>query len=77
LERRRRGDCCFAAIAHSRFRHIGQPCFDLTPRPLLTQHQNAVPIQADDVERVLAEINADDGDRAENLGYGVLLVWCL
>jgi hypothetical protein len=24
---------------------------------------------------VLAEINADDDDRAENLGHGVLLVW--
>jgi hypothetical protein len=27
------------------------------------------------VERVLADINADDGDRVENLGHGVLLVW--
>ena len=32
-------------------------------------------IQADDVERVLADINAEDGDCVENLGHGVLLVW--
>jgi hypothetical protein len=34
-----------------------------------------VSIQADDVKRVFADINADDGDRAEKLGRGVLLVW--
>ena len=56
-------------------RHIGQPCLDLTSRPFLTQHQGAVPIQADDVERVLADIDADDGDRAESLGHDVLLIW--
>jgi hypothetical protein len=38
---------------------IGESCFDLISRPLLTQHDGAVPIQADDVERVLADINAD------------------
>jgi len=36
----------------------------------------AVPIQADDVERVLADINADDGNCADNLGHGALLVCC-
>jgi len=45
--------------------------FRLTSRPLLTQHQGAVPIQTDDMERVLANINADDGDLAQNLGHGV------
>ena len=48
--------------------------FRLTSRPLLTQHQRAVLIQADNVERVLADINANDGDGAENLRH-VLLVW--
>jgi hypothetical protein len=32
-------------------------------------------IQADDMERVLADIDADDGDSAENLGHDGLLVW--
>src|SRR4029079_19470515 len=57
-------------------RRIGQPRLDLTSRPLLTQHDSAVPIQADDVERVLADINADDGNCADNLGHGALLVCC-
>jgi len=55
--------------------YIGQPRLDLTSRLLLTQHDNAVHILADDVERVLVDINADDGDRTEILGHGVLLVW--
>ncbi len=49
--------------------------FDLTSRPLLTQHDGAVPIQADDVERVLADINADDGTVLRIWDHGVLLVW--
>jgi hypothetical protein len=27
------------------------------------------------VKRIFANINADDGDRAEKLGHGVLLGW--
>jgi hypothetical protein len=41
----------------------------------LTQYRGAVSVEADDVERVLADIDANDGDRAANLGHGVLLVW--
>src|SRR5204862_7220997 len=42
-------------------RHIRQPRFDLTTRPLLTQHNSAAIIQPDDVERVLTDIDADHG----------------
>jgi hypothetical protein len=31
-------------------RHIGQPCFDLATRPLLTQHNGAAIILADHME---------------------------
>jgi hypothetical protein len=43
-------------------RHIGKPCFDLAARPLLAQHDCTTRIQADHVERVLADINANYSD---------------
>jgi hypothetical protein len=50
--------------------------FHLATRPLLAQHQGSTPILADDVERILADIDADHGDFAvESLGHGVLLVF--
>ena len=42
--------------------HIGKPCFHLATRPLLAQHDCAAIIEADDVERVLADIDADYGN---------------
>ena len=36
---------------------IGKPALDLTARPLLTQDDRAPLIKADDVERVLANVN--------------------
>jgi hypothetical protein len=69
-----RPDACLHADQARR--HIGQPCFDLTTRPLLTQHNSAAIIQADYVERVFTDINADHGNCAiEILGHGVLLVF--
>jgi hypothetical protein len=57
-------------------RHIGEPCLNLAPRPLLTQYDCTAFIQADNVERVLADINADYGNRsAEILRHGVLLIF--
>src|SRR5262245_43399927 len=51
--------------------HIGKPCLHLAPRPLLPQHDCATLIEADDVERVLADIDADHGDRiAKLLSHG-------
>src|SRR5262245_21480538 len=47
--------------------HIGKPCLHLAPRPLLPQHDCATLIEADDVERVLADIDADLGDRTAKL----------
>ena len=56
--------------------HVGKPCPHLVARPLLTQHNCAAIIEAGDVERVLANIDADHGDCAlELLGHGVLLVF--
>lgn len=43
-------------------RHIGEPHFHLATRPLLPQHHGAACIVAHDVERVLADIDADHGD---------------
>jgi hypothetical protein len=36
----------------------------LAARPLLPQHQGSAPILADEVERVLADIDADHSDFA-------------
>ena len=56
--------------------HIGKPCFYLATRPLLTQHDRTALIEANDVERVLADIDADYGDCVvEFLRHGVLLVF--
>jgi hypothetical protein len=41
---------------------MAKPRFHLAPRPLLPQHDGAAPIQVNDVERVLADVDADDGD---------------
>src|SRR5262245_17744896 len=53
---------------HQAWRHIGKPCFHLTARPLLTQHNRTLSIVADDMERVLSNIYADHGNR----GHGPL-----
>src|SRR5437899_2556716 len=55
-------------------RYIGEPRFHLATRPLLPQHDGAARIVAHDVERVLADIDADHGDRGIGcLRHGVLL----
>jgi len=52
---------------------VGQSRLDLTARPLLPQHDRTTLVMADDVERVLADIDADNGDHAVLiLGHGVL-----
>ena len=57
-------------------RHGGKPCSHLAARPFLAQHDRATSIEAHDVERVLANINADHGDsRVEFLRHGALLVF--
>ena len=58
-------------------RYIGEPRFHLATRPLLPQHDGAARIVAHDVERVLADIDADHGDRGIGccLRHGVLLVF--
>src|SRR5262249_48937567 len=53
---------------------VGKPRFHLAARPFLPQHDPAAPILANEVERVLADIDADHGDFAiEFLRHGVLL----
>jgi len=57
-------------------RYIGEPRFHLATRPLLPQHDGAARIVAHDVERVLADIDADHGDRGIGcLRHGALLVF--
>src|SRR5467141_4568679 len=57
-------------------RYIGEPRFHLATRPLLPQHDGAARIVAHDVERVLADVDADHGDRGIGcLRHGVLRVF--
>ena len=44
--------------------HIGEARFHLAARPFLPQHERTTPILADDVERVLADIDSDHSDCA-------------
>src|SRR4051812_27107670 len=54
-------------------RQVAKPGFHLATRPLLSQHQGSTAILANQMERVLADIDADDGDFATVfLGHGVL-----
>ena len=56
--------------------HVGKARFHLATRPLLPQHNCTAPIEANDVECVLANIDADYGDcGVEDLRHGVLLVF--
>src|SRR5262249_17306213 len=48
-------------------RQVGEPRFHLAARPLLPQHDCAALVVAHDVERVLADIDADHGDCAVEL----------
>jgi hypothetical protein len=43
-------------------RHVREPRFCLAPRPLLSQHDRAALIDADNVERILANIDAHYGN---------------
>src|SRR5262249_16605566 len=52
---------------HEAWRHIGKPCFHLPARPLLSQHNRTLSIVADDMERVLTNINANHGNRGPGL----------
>jgi FAD dependent oxidoreductase len=55
--------------------HVGKACFNLATRPLLTQHDRTAAIEADDVERVLANIDTDYSDGVvEIVRHSVLLV---
>jgi hypothetical protein len=55
---------------------IGKPRFHLATRPLLPQRDGAARIVAHDVERVLANIDADHSDCTVGLlRHGVLLVF--
>src|SRR5664279_976265 len=49
--------------ADQAWRHVGKTCFYLATRPLLTQHNRSALILANNMEPVLADIDADHGDR--------------
>jgi hypothetical protein len=53
--------CLWDPIRH--FGSCGGPRFDLPARTLLAQHDCAASIEADDVERILANIDAHRGNR--------------
>ena len=55
---------------------LAKRALHLATRPFLTQHDGTTLIVAYDVERVLADIDANHGDcSVECLGHGVLLVF--
>ena len=55
-----RPDACLHADETGR--QVGKPRLDLTARPFLAQHDRTALVMADDVERVLADVDADHGD---------------
>src|SRR5262249_28871316 len=67
--------CADASLHANQARlQVGEPGFHLATGALLPQHQGSAAILANEVERVLADIDADYGDFAiEFLGHGVLL----
>jgi hypothetical protein len=57
------------------WRHVGKARLDLVTRRLLPQNHGTTLVVAYNVERVLADIDADHGDCAlELLGQGTLLL---
>src|SRR5260370_36807541 len=42
--------------------HVREPCFDLAARPPLPQHDRAASGEADDMKRVLADVEAPRGN---------------
>src|SRR6516225_3436948 len=57
-------------------RQVGKSRLDLATRPFLPKHDRTTKIVSHDVERVLANIDADHGDCAVALlRHGVLLVF--
>src|SRR5262249_61089669 len=57
--------------------HVGKPRLQLPARPLLPQHDRAVLILANDVERVLTDVDANHASDCTVVlaGHGVLLVF--
>jgi hypothetical protein len=59
-------------------RQVGKPRLHLAARPLLPQHNGAALILANDVKRVLANIDADFGQSAVGTAFAerhALLAW--
>jgi hypothetical protein len=48
-------------------RNIGESCFNLATRPLLTQRDCTGFIKTNDMERVLTDIDADYGNRSAEI----------
>ncbi len=49
--------------ANQAWRQVGKSCLNLATRPLLPKHDRTALIVADNMERVLADIDTDYGDR--------------
>jgi hypothetical protein len=54
----------FAKGAYTQRWHVGKPYLHLVARPLLTQHNCAPIVQANNVERVFTDIDADCANRS-------------
>src|SRR5262245_11210075 len=57
--------------------NIGEPRIDLRARQLLTQNGRAFVVESDDMERVLADVDADRGDdvsAGSRAWHGMLLI---
>jgi len=55
--------------------HIGKPGLNLAARPLLPQNNLSAAVLTYNVERVLTDIDADNGNPGVLLRHGVLLVF--
>ena len=55
--------------------HIGKPGLNLAARPLLPQNNLSAAVLTNNVEQVLTDIDADNGNPGVLLRHGVLLVF--
>ena len=57
-------------------RHVGEPSVDLAARQLLAQNDGAHLVEADEVERILADVDADcrNGFKAGGLAWHRMLL---
>ena len=55
-------------------RNVGEPSIDLAARQLLAQNDRALLVEADEMERILANVDADRVDDVGADWHGMLLI---